>query len=573
MTSALEYSYINDEFLLKISQELMTRAVRVKSAVREKIERIYNNSVVNTAVSVDEESKEVAPTPEVVESLFDFEEETLKALNDKLNALQIQGKVVSNTNRAVLFTKALVSKIEGVTARWFSVMPEVEDKSVASELHSIEVTNQLGGEVVPGTWDDVPENELTAAKEVELPPVVEPTLETVPTVDIEGQVKESESSTNELNAIGVANQFDSDVNTKEEVELPPAIEPTLEAVPAVEPSVNETPVVPEVVSSNEPEVPNFMPSIDELVPKVDSEETGEYVPQPLDFVPEPKVVLEEKSDFVPEPVVLVGNESEIGISSDSEETNNLPSFEENTPEIGKVNTLENSTDSSDVSDKDETKSMTIEDKIANLIQRRNANYANKTDSTEVTTVSEETPSEEEDKSIRTDMPELTQAHVLARLRRINNTMSEKDSTIKGLTAKNEALKEEVVAGKEKIKGYEAVVSDLTARNSDLASQNERLSSRVAEVESASNATIAKLEAKIAELTQSRTDENESSKKALTELKEKYASEMAEIKEKHAIELRQVSESKEKQIQAIYATISEALGEPVSGDDYGYTKAA
>lgn len=572
MTSALEYSYINDEFLLKISQELMTRAVRVKSAVREKIERIYNNSVVNTAVSVDEESKEVAPTPEVVESLFDFEEETLKALNDKLNALQIQGKVVSNTNRAVLFTKALVSKIEGVTARWFSVMPEVEDKSVASELHSIEVTNQLGGEVVPGTWDDVPENELTAAKEVELPPVVEPTLETVPTVDIEGQVKESESSTNELNAIGVANQFDSDVNTKEEVELPPAIEPTLEAVPAVEPSVNETPVVPEVVSSNEPEVPNFMPSIDELVPKVDSEETGEYVPQPLDFVPEPKVVLEEKSDFVPEPV-LVGNESEIGISSDSEATNNLPSFEESTPKIGKVNTLENSTDSSDVSDKDETKSMTIEDKIANLIQRRNANYANKTDSTEVTTVSEETPSEEEDKSIRTDMPELTQAHVLARLRRINNTMSEKDSTIKGLTAKNEALKEEVVAGKEKIKGYEAVVSDLTARNSDLASQNERLSSRVAEVESASNATIAKLEAKIAELTQSRTDENESSKKALTELKEKYASEMAEIKEKHAIELRQVSESKEKQIQAIYATISEALGEPVSGDDYGYTKAA
>ena len=572
MTSALEYSYINDEFLLKISQELMTRAVRVKSAVREKIGRIYNNSVVNTTVSVDEESKEVAPTPEVVESLFDFEEETLKALNDKLNALQIQGKVVSNTNRAVLFTKALVSKIEGVTARWFSVMPEVEDKSVASELHSIEVTNQLGGEVVPGTWDDVPENELTAAKEVELPPVVEPTLETVPTVDIEGQVKESESSTNELNAIGVANQFDSEVNTKEEVELPPAIEPTLEAVPAVEPSVNETPVVPEVVSSNEPEVPNFMPSIDELVPKVDSEETGEYVPQPLDFVPEPKVVLEEKSDFVPEPV-LVGNESEIGISSDSEETNNLPSFEENTPEIGKVNTLENSTDSSDVSDKDETKSMTIEDNIANLIQRRNANYANKTDSTEVTTVSEETPSEEEDKSIRTDMPELTQAHVLARLRRINNTMSEKDSTIKGLTAKNEALKEEVVAGKEKIKGYEAVVSDLTARNSDLASQNERLSSRVAEVESASNATIAKLEAKIAELTQSRTDENESSKKALTELKEKYASEMAEIKEKHAIELRQVSESKEKQIQAIYATISEALGEPVSGDDYGYTKAA
>lgn len=572
MTSALEYSYINDEFLLKISQELMTRAVRVKSAVREKIGRIYNNSVVNNTVSVNEESKEVAPTPEVVEPLFDFGEETLKALNDKLNALQIQGKVVSNTNRAVLFTKALVSKIEGVTARWFSVMPEVEDKSIASELHSIEVTNQLGGEVVPGTWDDVPENEATTTKEVELPPVVEPTLETVPTVDIEGQVKENETSYNELNGIGVANQFDGEVNAKEEVELPPAIEPTLEAVPTVEPSVNETPVIPEVVSSNEPEVPNFMPSIDELVPKVDSEETDEYVPQPLDFVPEPKVVLEEKNDFVPEPT-LVGNEPEMSASSDSVETNNLPSFEENIQESGEVNTLENSTASSDVSDKEEAKSMTIEEKIANLIQRRNANYTDKTDSTEVTTVSEETPNEEEDKEVRADMPELTQAHVLARLRRINNTMSEKDSTIKGLTAKNEALREEVVAGKEKIKGYEAVVSDLTARNSDLASQNERLSSRVAEVESASNATIAKLEAKIAELTQSKTDESETSKKALAELKEKYASEMAEIKEKHAIELRQVSESKEKQIQAIYATISEALGEPVSGDDYGYTKAA
>ena len=125
----------------------------------------------------------------------------------------------------------------------------------------------------------------------------------------------------------------------------------------------------------------------------------------------------------------------------------------------------------------------------------------------------------------------------------------------------------------KIGGYEAVVNDLTIKNNSLTKENERLSQKVEEVETASQSTIAKLEAQVDELTESKAEEEENSKRLIAELKEKHAKEIAELKEKHAVELKSVSDTKERQIQAIYATISEALGETPVEEDYGRSMAA
>ena len=104
-------------------------------------------------------------------------------------------------------------------------------------------------------------------------------------------------------------------------------------------------------------------------------------------------------------------------------------------------------------------------------------------------------------------------------------------------------------------------------------ENERLSQKVVEAETASQSTIARLEAQVDELTESKAEEVENSKRLIAELKERHAKEIAELKEKHAAELKSVSDTKERQIQAIYATISEALGETTPEEDYGRSMAA
>ena len=168
---------------------------------------------------------------------------------------------------------------------------------------------------------------------------------------------------------------------------------------------------------------------------------------------------------------------------------------------------------------------------------------------------------------REEKPNFTQGQIIARLRRVNNEMAEKDATIKSLMAKNETLREETTSVKDKITDYEIKVSDLTAKNTDLASQNQRLASKLEEVETNSKVTISKLEAKVDEVTHARTDEIEALRRQIEDLKTKHASEISSINERHNAEIKSITESKDRQIQAIYSTISEALGETPIEDDY------
>lgn len=548
MTAAIEYSYLNDGFSLSINEGLMNRAVRVKGLVKDKLKRVFDRNVVE--VGQPQVNKEVAlsVTADEKETLVDLSEEKLRSLNDSLNALESQ-KVPYVVSRAVLFTKPLVSKIEGVTKKWFKDMPVVEQESKlpVGEIPNAPVTSQSIG-VVPGTWDDIPEK-------VEATVVPEPQIDT-PKVDIGA----------------------------------PVIEPT----PAVEQEeVPEVTVHTQEEKPSDMEIPSFMPNMDELIPSditPVNESVSEDAPQSFEFVPEPKQVGtdEMENDFVPEPTVLAEeNEaptveipteetSTEEVATDEVSTNEVPepvSIPTDETRIDEPEETHEATDTvSEEVDKPSRGNMSIEEKIAEIIQRKRAVHSEGTH--EVTTVSEEEPNEEVDKVVRDGLqPEFTQAGVVARLQRINNALKDKDATIRGLTAKYEGAKDEVAQVRAKISGYEEVVNDLTARNRTLTKDNERLSARVEEAENASKSKITKLETQVNELTEASALVSENHKKAIADLEEKHAAEIARLKESHARELKTVSDTKDKQIQAIYMTISEALGETTAEEDYSHQKAA
>ena len=149
---------------LQIKEDVMVRAVRVKSAVKEKLSRLY---------VVKENTNEVeSAANKGVSELVDETKEGLTELNNKLNALEVQGKVSVVEKRAVLFTKALVDRIQKVNAKWFSKIEPVA---------SIPVSEPTLGEVpISADWQNM--NEPT------LEPVIMPTMESEVSLPVNEEV-------------------------------------------------------------------------------------------------------------------------------------------------------------------------------------------------------------------------------------------------------------------------------------------------------------------------------------------------------------------------------------------------
>ena len=215
----------------------------------------------------------------------------------------------------------------------------------------------------------------------------------------------------------------------------------------------------------------------------------------------------------------------------------------------------------------------IEDRIAEMLNRKNDFVRSVSENEEPTKLSEEPTDEEADRRMTDNNPPLAnKTDVVARLHRIKNTMQEKDSQIDKLTSKLEASNAALDEAKTKISGYETVLDDLTVKCNNLTMANEQLTSKNAEVEASYSSRIEELESQLNELRQSKADETENSKNMIAELKLKHAQEIEELKSRHAQEIRDVEASKDRQISAIYATISEALGESSYSED-DYLKAA
>lgn len=583
MTSALEFTYLYDGFSLKISESTMNRAVRVKTAVKDKIKRVFKSKEVTVS---NDNVTPVEPVQTVEkESLIDLSQEKLLDLNNILNGLQEQKSVSYTVNRAVLFTQPLVAKINRVSAKWFNGMPRVEKKeeTPSAGTPSVDMINHLGGEVVPGNWNsavnEMENNQLSLEPTLEPVPSIEPVLTQMPEVNLDTQ--ENTAVTDALTLNSVLPTLENSVSTSESVD-----EVESNSVPQVDvPKVNiEIPTISE--NTDIYRFPSFDFNMESVAPTVTNEVVNESPVSntTFDFVPEPRNV-EEEEDYITEPTTISSDDTSFAFE--------MPSFDPVVPTVTVEKEEPVVTANEEVK---QTNNSPKEDAIGELINRE---FTPNPKNDFVPEHIDDRPAEEKidellgrDKVIEkptlessiepevTSVPEqkeekpvITQGQIIARLRRVNNEMAEKDATIKSLSSKNETLKEEVALNKDKVAEYEVKVTDLSARNTDLTSQNERLSAKLEEVETNSRTTIAKLEAKVEEVTHSRDDEIESLRRQIEEMKTKHASEISSIKNRHSAELKLVTETKDKQIQAIYSTISEALGETPIEDDYTRSMAA
>lgn len=459
MTMELDYAYIPVDVALQIKEDVMVRAVRVKSAVKEKLSRLY---------VVKENTNEVESTANKgVSELVDETKEGLTELNNKLNALEVQGKVSVVEKRAVLFTKALVDRIQKVNAKWFSKIEPVA---------SIPVSEPTLGEVpISADWQNMSEPTLE--------PVIMPTMESEVALPVNEEVPS--------------------------VELP-AVDTTIENHEVEEPSVeapismgDEAPVVNGQEIETPVSVENIIPTaIENEVPEVKSEE--------------------------------VSNDSEF----------KLPSFENTTSE----------------------QPSTSEISIAQL----SGEAVSQDFVPEPKEISMEVEAPVEEKEEHTVSP-LSKAEIFGKIQRINNTLKEKNSENETLREKLRIANESNSELKDKVNGFNDVVKDLNSQVSSLTQSNEQLKERNTELETKYGDRVSKLEAELEALKAQRLEDAANNRQALDDLRAKHADEIANINRENARKIQEVNDSKDRQINAIYQTLSEALGGTY--EDEGYSKAA
>lgn len=119
----------------EVKDDVMKRAVRVKTSVKEKINR-FLTFIEAKAVSTDDVKVEV--TNEVNEI-------SNEDLSELVNGVLSQKKVPAIVKRVVLYTKSLYDKVSRITEKTLSIKSNVINESVKVE----EETNNM----VPDTWD------------------------------------------------------------------------------------------------------------------------------------------------------------------------------------------------------------------------------------------------------------------------------------------------------------------------------------------------------------------------------------------------------------------------------------
>ena len=454
MTMELDYAYIPVDVALQIKEDVMVRAVRVKYSVKEKLSRLY-------VVEENTNEVEASVVNKGVSELVDETKEGLTELNNKLNALEVQGKAPVVEKRAVLFTKALVDRIQKVNAKWFSKIEPVA---------SIPVSEPTLGEVpISADWQNMSEPTLE--------PVIMPTMENEVSLPVNEEVPSVELPTVDTT---IENHEVEGSSMSEEAQL-------------VNRQVIETPVSEGNTISN---------VIENGAPEVNGEE--------------------------------VSNDSEF----------KLPSFENTTSEQPSTSEISIAQLSGEAVSQDfvpEPKEISLE---------------------------VEAPVEEKEEHV---VSPLSKAEIFGRIQRINNTLKEKNSENETLREKLRIANESNSELKDKVNGFNDVVKDLNSQVSSLTQSNEQLKERNIELETKYGDKVSKLETELEALKAQRLEDAANNRQVLDDLRARHADEIASINRENARKIQEVNDTKDRQINAIYQMLSEALGGTY--EDEGYSKAA
>ena len=454
MTMELDYAYIPVDVALQIKEDVMVRAVRVKYSVKEKLSRLY-------VVEENTNEVEASVVNKGVSELVDETKEGLTELNNKLNALEVQGKVPVVEKRAVLFTKALVDRIQKVNAKWFSKIEPVA---------SIPVSEPTLGEVpISADWQNMSEPTLE--------PVIMPTMENEVSLPVNEEVPSVELPTVDTT---IENHEVEGFSMSEEAQL-------------VNGQEIETPISEGNTISN---------TIESGTPEVNGEE--------------------------------VSNDSEF----------KLPSFENTTSEQPSTSEISIAQLSGEAVSQDfvpEPKEISLE---------------------------VEAPVEEKEEHV---VSPLSKAEIFGKIQRINNTLKEKNSENETLREKLRIANESNSELKDKVNGFNDVVKDLNSQVSSLTQSNEQLKERNTELETQYGDKVSKLEAELEALKAQRLEDAANNRQVLDDLRARHADEIASINRENARKIQEVNDTKDRQINAIYQMLSEALGGTY--EDEGYSKAA
>ena len=454
MTMELDYAYIPVDVALQIKEDVMVRAVRVKYSVKEKLSRLY-------VVEENTNEVEASVVNKGVSELVDETKEGLTELNNKLNALEVQGKVPVVEKRAVLFTKALVDRIQKVNAKWFSKI-----ESVAS----IPVSEPTLGEVpISADWQNMSEPTLE--------PVIMPTMENEVSLPVNEEVPSVELPTVDTT---IENHEVEDSSMSEEAQL-----------------VNEQEIETPISEGN-----TISNAIENGAPEVNEEE--------------------------------VSNDSEF----------KLPSFENTTSEQPSTSEISIAQLSGEAVSQDfvpEPKEISLE---------------------------VEAPVEEKEEHV---VSPLSKAEIFGKIQRINNTLKEKNSENETLREKLRIANESNSELKDKVNGFNDVVKDLNSQVSSLTQSNEQLKERNTELETKYGDKVSKLESELEALKAQRLEDAANNRQVLDDLRARHADEIASINRENARKIQEVNDTKDRQINAIYQMLSEALGGTY--EDEGYSKAA
>ena len=454
MTMELDYAYIPVDVALQIKEDVMVRAVRVKYSVKEKLSRLY-------VVEENTNEVEASVVNKGVSELVDETKEGLTELNNKLNALEVQGKVPVVEKRAVLFTKALVDRIQKVNAKWFSKIEPVA---------SIPVSEPTLGEVpISADWQNMSEPTLE--------PVIMPTMENEVSLPVNEEVPSVELPTVDTT---IENYEVEGSSMSEEAQL-------------VNEQEIETPISEGNAISN---------TIESGTPEVNGEE--------------------------------VSNDSEF----------KLPSFENTTSEQPSTSEISIAQLSGEAVSQDfvpEPKEISLE---------------------------VEAPVEEKEEHV---VSPLSKAEIFGKIQRINNTLKEKNSENETLREKLRIANESNSELKDKVNGFNDVVKDLNSQVSSLTQSNEQLKERNTELETKYGDKVSKLEAELEALKAQRLEDAANNRQVLDDLRARHADEIASINRENARKIQEVNDTKDRQINAIYQMLSEALGGTY--EDEGYSKAA
>lgn len=501
MTVNLDYSFYNNDALTVAKENIdkVSRSVRTKLGLKDKLVRNYSNTFTEAKPSVEENRRPIDDTKENIE--------ILKPLMDRFLE---QGKVTGKVKRIALYTKPFKEKIEST---FFGLFPMEEKQNAESNVG------------IPNTWENVTENDLKNIENENAKPE-ENSIE----------IKKTEETPN----IGEkpVEQVAETASTELSGEVTPSI-PTVETTPAELP----------IEQSNE------------ITPNIETEKPAEFTATSTELpVAEPKTIendfelpsLEPASMEMPslDNMTPVTENSENEIKPNTVDNNiNMPSFDfelnkEVEPvmsnEMQSLESTENEIEVPMPSMNVENKDLSVEDKIALLLNRGK---------TETTEIPEMTP---------TDKKEPSQADVIARVQKTKNLLKEKDAEIASLKTKIEEITDKYTTTKAKLDGYNAVIRDVTAKYDDTARNNDELSSKYDQLEESLNSKIASLEEQLKETQQSRILESEKTRQTISDMKNEHSKEIEELTRKNNQKLQSLREEKDRQLKEAYSSILSVL---------------